>query len=132
MLSTAAERIDGQIQAESSKFDRSRDLSCPRARVRRRNPKSSISRNKSTLFSGATERTREGRKEREREGDGEGERERSGFPENKTNRRPRTAAAAAAAIIIKLKREIYPESGEEGAEEWEREIFRRAGRDCSS
>ena len=132
MLSTAAERIDGQIQAESSKFDRSRDLSCPRARVRRRNPKSSISRNKSTLFSGATERTREGRKEREREG--EGERERSGFPENKTNRRPRTrtAAAEAAAIIIKLKREIYPESGEEGAEEWQREIFRRAGSDCSS
>ena len=44
-------------------------------------------------------RPKELEKERGREG--------SGFPENKTNRWP--TAAATAAIIIKLRREIYPE-----------------------
>ena len=72
-----------------SKYNRSTDLSRPVlfACALWRNPKSSISRNKSTLFSGATDRERENPRTRE----GRSERQGSGFPENKTNRRPRAA-----------------------------------------
>ena len=83
-----------------------------------RNPKSSISRNKSTLFSGATDREREPEKE--------GARERGREAVSRKIRQivGRARAARDAAIIIKLKREIYPERGR-----WRRDAASRGRRE---